>query len=86
MNKKVLSVIFLLLALSTSLLLFGCKVEKIQFNRESQVSKLINKVSDTKPKTNSKSGIIILKDDNESQNTINFGPKDINFDMPIRFK
>lgn len=88
MNKRILSIIILLFVLSFSLLLLGCQHEQIKFYRESAASSLINKIGNTsKPQVKSSSGIIILRDENESSKVnINFGPRDIIFDMPARLK
>lgn len=87
MNKKKISVLFVLTILCVSLFLFGCKQDTIKFYRESAASSLINKFKDENNTQSKSSGIIILRDDSSnSKNTINFGPRDINFDMPMRFK
>ena len=57
------------------------------FNRESQASKIIQKFSArNEQEAKRSSGVIILKDDDDKTDGIHFGPRDINFDMPIRFK
>jgi len=87
MKKITLGLLFVCLCVSTSLLLIGCKTEKIMFNRESQASKIIQKFSvHDEQEVKRNSGVIILKDDNDKVESIHFGPRDINFDMPIRFK
>ncbi|MBE7708442.1 MAG: hypothetical protein E7Z88_07030 [Cyanobacteria bacterium SIG27] len=88
MSKKKVSILFVLVIVFASLLLFGCKHETIKFYRESAASTLINKFKvDEKNTTKRPAGMIILKDDNSSnKNGIQFGPGDINFDMPVRFK
>ena len=87
MDKKKISIILILLLVSLSLLLLGCKVEKIQFNRESQAQNLLNKISNPSNSTQIRksSGMIIIKNEsNNNSNTI-FGPSDIKFDLPSNF-
>lgn len=87
MNKKVLSISLLLFTLSTSLFLLGCQNSQIKFNRESAASSLLNKFSTNEKPQVKGHGIIILRDESSSlNNNINFGPRDINFDMPAKFK
>lgn len=87
MNKKVLSISLLLFTLSTSLFLFGCQNSQIKFNRESAASGLLNKFNASDKPQIKGHGIIILRDESSnSNNNINFGPSDINFDMPAKFK
>ena len=78
-----------------SVALFGCKHETIKFYRESKVSEVMNKIKNQDGSSGSKkgvlkksSGVIIYKDTSSSGSSggINFGPRDINFDMPIRMK
>ena len=84
MKKRYIASIFLSLLFFASMFLFGCKHDTIKFYRESAASKLLNPTA-SKPKANVNSGIIILRDES-TQETINFGPRDINFDLPVRFK
>ena len=88
MKKTYLSLAFLMFVICASLFLLGCEHEKIKFYRESAASSLINKINaPTKQPVKTSSGMIIIKDENDdSRFNINFGPKDINFDMPARFK
>ena len=65
--------------------LFGCKHETIKFYRESAATTVINRFAPQKQKAKVNAGVIILKDETNESN-INFGPRDINFDMPVRFK
>ena len=83
MKKRYVS-LFVLIIL-TSLLLFGCKHEAIKFYRESAASSMIDKFAPKKQNAKPNSGMIILKDET-SESNINFGPSDINFDMPVKFK
>lgn len=85
MDKKVLSLILFFVLFALSFIMVGCKQEKIKFYRESAASDFINSLNKPKSARPVNSGIIDLRDDNSKQN-IKFGPSDINFDMPIRFK
>lgn len=86
MKKIALGLFLFAIIIGTSLFLLGCNNQKIIFNRESQAGNLLNKFSQKKQQVNTNSGVIILKDDENKNETIKFGPSDINFDMPIRFK
>ena len=85
MKKRYVSLILISLAILSSVFLFGCKHDTIKFYRESAASTMINKFAPQKSNVKVNSGIIILKDE-VNQSNINFGPRDINFDMPHRFK
>ena len=86
MKKRYVSLfILIILIILISLFLFGCKHETIKFYRESAASSMVNKFAPKKQNAKPNSGIIILKDET-SESNINFGPRDINFDMPVRFK
>ncbi|MBQ8635300.1 hypothetical protein IJ425_04010 [bacterium] len=84
MDKKKISFILILFALSISIFLLGCKVDKIQFNRESQAQKFMNNFSnESKSQAKSSSGIIILRTQSKNNtNNYQFGPK---FDLPSKF-
>lgn len=87
MDKKIIVITLVLMLLSAGLFLFGCQHDQIIFNRESQAANVIKKFSNQNTQTKKVPGMIILKDDSaDSKININFGPKDINFDMPVRFK
>ena len=88
MNKKVHAFIVAFVVVIFSVFLFGCKHETIKFYRESAATTLIDKFKGEEASSKkSNSGVIILKDENyQNNNNINFGPRDINFDMPVRFK
>ena len=84
--KKKIALVFVFGTVFASFFLFGCKNNKIEFYRESQAAKLMDKFSSQqKSRPTTSSGMVILKDDKYSQSSINFGPKDINFDMPSRY-
>jgi len=90
MANKIFKVTFILFCVLISCVLFGCKNESIKFYRESKVQDIIHSFRDQDESKNvvkKSSGIIIYKDnsnDTQRQNNINFGPKDINFDLPIK--
>lgn len=89
MSKKNVSVFLFLIILSGSFFLFGCKHESIKFYRESAASDFVKKmkIGDDNDAKKRSSGIIILKDDSQNRNnSVNFGPKEIDFDMPIKIK
>ena len=91
MNLKLL---FIFVCVLISFVLFGCKNDGIKFYRESGVQQLMNDAkenlninSNTPTTTRSKSGVVIYKDNSTSNTTggsANFGPKDINFGVPIK--
>ena len=86
MSKKKISLILITVAVFSSIFLFGCKVEKIQFNRESAAQSLMNKFSNTSStQVRKSSGMIILKDESKDNFNIRFGPTDLNFDLPSKF-
>ena len=89
MKNRSFSVIFLFFIFVASVFLFGCSHEKIKFYRESAASSLMNKFGNQneKIKPMTSSGVIILNTKKPDYKiNINFGPRDINFDMPTRFK
>jgi hypothetical protein len=88
MNKRLRCITVFFVIISFSVFLFGCKHETIKFYRESAASSLVDKFKNEETnRKKSTSGIIILRDDTQKgSNEINFGPRDINFDMPVRFK
>ncbi|MBR3605128.1 MAG: hypothetical protein IKL52_03765 [Candidatus Gastranaerophilales bacterium] len=87
MKKRYLGLIIVFAGVCMSLLLFGCENNKIEFYRESKAQALLNKFSTQQQnKPTVRSGVIILKDDSSKNSTINFGPRDINFDLPVRIK
>ncbi len=72
--------------------LSGCTKQTIEFYRESQASSLFKNSDNEASKDNLKksSGVIIYKYNTQKKGqnfkTIDFGPKDINFDLPVKFK
>ena len=84
--KKNKHILYILLFAFFGALLFGCKHSTIEFYRESKANSLMQKFSNKKAPASVKSGIIILKDDNYNESNINFGPRDIIFDMPMKLK
>ena len=84
-----LNAFFIVFTLFVAFFLVGCTHEKIKFYRESQASSVLNKINEenNKPSVKKSSGMIIYKDSSSSSATpINFGPKDLIFDMPSKFK
>lgn len=87
MKKRYLGLIVVFVGSCLSLFLFGCKDNKIQFYRESKAQELMNKFSiQQQNKPTVRSGVIILKDNSSKNSSVNFGPSDINFDLPVRIK
>jgi len=87
MDKKKISIALLLISVFSSLFLFGCKIEKIQFNRESQAQVLMNRINDNHNQTRiqKSSGMLILKDEPKNDFNIKFGSFGPNFDIPTKF-
>ena len=85
MSRKKLSLILIFTTVFSSFFLFGCKVEKIQFYRESQAQNIIDKISNKKTQIKKSSGMIILKDESDDSFNMRFGPSDLNFDLPVKF-
>ena len=89
----ILKLLFIFVCVLISFVLFGCKNDKIQFYRESGVQQFMQDAKDglnfnsDVTTTRSSSGVVIYKD-NSTQDTTGgsatFGPKDIDFDMPIK--
>ena len=86
MIKKMFGLILICMVLGAGFLLFGCKHDSIKFYRESAAGNLINKFKTNNTQTKKTPGMIILKDESSNSGGVNFGPGDINFDMPVRFK
>ncbi|MBQ8476195.1 hypothetical protein IJ670_00820 [bacterium] len=81
----------IIVCIIVSCMFLGCKHDAIQFYRESKVSEMMKDLQNNQNHTSVKksSGIVIYKDEsNTPSNTpsLNFGPRDIEFDMPIKFK
>ena len=85
MDKKVLGLILFFALFALGFIMVGCKQEKIKFYRESAASDFLNSLNRNQRTAPVNSGIIDLRDDNSKQ-TIKFGPSDLNFDMQIKFK
>ena len=94
MNKKILVVLIILFCGLMGCVLSGCQGGSIQFYRESKVQKVMKDVlpQQKKDEVVRSSGIVIYKDNTSNNNykngssEIRFGPKDINFDLPIKMK
>lgn len=86
---------YIAIILGFALFLSACsKKQSINFYRESKVKNALDTIkAQTEPKKDTihkSSGIIIYKDNSYQNNSINkkdinFGPKDPNFDIKIRF-
>lgn len=89
MAKIKFLVVFLVVALCL-VCLTACKHDSIKFYRESAVTTLKNQVKQlnvgTKKQVDKSSGVVIYKT-NETTNATGknyqFGPKDLDFDMPV---
>ena len=89
MKKNILNIFFVLMIFAATFFLFGCQHDRIQFYRESKVTSVIKQISgeEKKPTVKKSSGVIIYKDtSNSSATPINFGPRDLIFDLPSKFK
>lgn len=88
MKKRVYAFILVLIIIFTGVLFSACEHDKIKFYRESQVDNMMKKFSTktSQPAKFNASGIIILKDESSNNSSINFGPSEINFDLPVKFK
>ena len=91
MSKKIISILFVFGVIFISLALFGCKAEKIKFYRESKAAALIEKFSPNTPpekKVQNASGMVIYRAGEgtaSGQSPVRFGPRDLDFDLPIKF-
>ena len=89
MLNKIFKFSFIVFCVLISCILFGCKKDGIKFYRESKVQELMNDFQNQKEKDTIKksSGIIIYRENstkNSGNSSINFGPKDLNFDLRIK--
>ena len=80
--------ILIFLCLIVSCCFLGCKNDKIQFNRESKFSDVMNSIQSDKPTVRRSSGVVIYKDNSSAapSNDQNRPTNDMNFDLPIKFK
>ena len=84
--------VLICLCVIASCFFLGCKNDTIKFQRNSSVSEFMQNIGiEQKADIKKSSGIVIYKDESKPEQqinapTTNFGPRDINFDMPIRFK
>jgi len=95
MKDKILKVFFIIFCGLISFILFGCTQDgKIKFYRESALNQTLEDVKNTfqqQDTVTKSSGIVIYKDNSEAQKNrqaqgVAFGPKDIDFDLPVKFK
>lgn len=88
MRKKI-NVFLILICVTMVFVLAGCKQDSIKFYRESKVQELVSTLKgEETPKTVKSSGIVIYKtqmEENQNTSGVNFGPKDPDFDMPMKF-
>lgn len=93
MKLLFLKIFFVLICVGFCTLFSACKRDTIQFYRESKVQEALknfNSVVPMKDSVKKSSGVIIYKDNSYQNNTINkksvnFGPKDPDFDSRFRF-
>lgn len=93
MKLNLLKIFFVLMCVGFCMLFSACKRETIQFYRESKVQEAIKTLNSIAPMSDSvkkSSGVIIYKDNSYQNNSINkksvnFGPKDPDFDARFRF-
>lgn len=83
------SVLLCLLVLTAIVVLCGCSDTQIQFNRKSSFAEYVKKnnitnTKEEKPTATKSRGIVIYKasDSSSQKYNINFGPADINFNLP----
>ncbi len=89
MISKIIKFSFIIFCVLISCVLFGCKKDGIKFYRESKVDEIMHdfKKQEEKDTVKKSSGIIIYKDNsnkNSGSSGINFGPRDLNFDLRIK--
>lgn len=93
MDKKIF--LFILFCGLMCCVLCGCQKTSIQFYRESSVQKVMKDIfpQQKKDEVTKSSGIVIYRDNtNKNKDSsirtkeIQFGPRDINFDLPIKIK
>ena len=92
MIKKIFICLLILFCGLISIVLCGCKRNSIEFNTQTRVQNILNDVlPNKKDEVIKSSGIVIYRDNtsekqngNVKKNEIRFGPRDINFDMPLK--
>ena len=88
MRKKI-NITMILICVIMVFALAGCKQDSIKFYRESKVQELVTSIKgENEPKAVKSSGVIIYKtqmDDNNNFQSPDFGPKDPEFDLPMKF-
>ncbi len=93
MTEKILKFSFIIFCALISFVLFGCKRDGIQFYRESAINSVFSGIQneENKDKVSKSSGLVIYKDGSTHNNDKiktedkKFGPKDLDFDLPIKF-
>lgn len=95
MDKKIILFLFILFCGLMSCVLCGCQKGTIKFYRESGVQRAMKDIlpQQKNDEVLKSSGIVIYRDNtSRNQNNtiknreIHFGPRDINFDLPIKLK
>lgn len=78
---------FLKLSLCLLLCLVSCACtrKKIEFNRHSAVEDVYKKVTPIQDTAIESGGIIIYKANDNSARKVNLGPKDLDFDVKVKF-
>jgi len=90
MKKKLGIILTICLLISISLIFVGCTNDKIEFNVQSKFQKTMGKFKGTgfgkNFETKTSDGVVIYKDTrySDTNSNVNFGPKDINFDLRIK--
>ncbi|MBR2069501.1 MAG: hypothetical protein IJ877_07055 [Candidatus Gastranaerophilales bacterium] len=87
-------IILISLCIIVSCLFVGCQNDAIKVYRESSVSKMMKDLKfaqEDHSTVKKSSGVVIYKDEtseNRKKNSqsMNFGPRDVDFDMPIKLK
>lgn len=80
-----------LVCLAVCFIITGCKNSQIKFVTESKFQKVMNNVvnnNSERDKVYKSKGVVIYKtEDNKGygSSTVNFGPKDPTFNMPLKF-
>ncbi len=95
MKNNFLNFIILFFCVLMVSALCACKQQSIKFYRESKAQEVVNdiKLKENQPKGREvfkSSGVIIYKDNSVNNSSdrknVNFGPKDIKFDLPDKIR
>lgn len=80
---------FIFVCVLIGIILCACSTQKIEFKRESAFDKVMKDAMQQKDSIKQNNNIYIYKyNDNKKidNSSIKFGPKDVNFDLPIKIK